>query len=83
MCKYKDNIKVSKQVVLNHFGICKNGVKTFYFDSRYQKAYNLLNTSMTLDVESFMISTTFLSYTIFLILTFWNIMHLEALFHAT
>jgi len=70
MCKYNDNIKVSKQVIWNHFDICKNNGKHFISIAGTKKAYNFLNTFMTLEIESFMISTTFLPYTIFLILTF-------------
>jgi len=33
LCKHNENINVSKQVVWNHFDICKKNSKAFYFDS--------------------------------------------------
>ena len=42
LCKYNDNIKVSKQLIWNHFDICKNNRKTFCFDRLYQKGIHFI-----------------------------------------
>ena len=56
-CKHNENIKVSKQVVWNHFDICKKNGEAFYLivGTCTEKAYNSLNTFTISEIKNFTI----------------------------